>query len=76
MIEFHNLRRDDGTINLLALYKEVYGRVPSVWTTAYIQDIEKIQWIVSRQAAAQIVVTAHYITTKEYPDVGTQLDGH
>ena len=76
MIEFHKLRREDNTIDLVKLYREIYGRVPSMWTIAYLQDIEKIQWITSRQVAAHAVITAHHVTTKDYKDVGTEFDGH
>lgn len=61
MISFDPLRRKDHSIDLRKLYFAVYGRSNTKAET-YLDEIERVFPITSRQAAATAVVTAERLS--------------
>ena len=65
---FDRCRRDDGTIDLIQLYKAEFGFDACGNALGYLTECENMHRIVSRQSATIAVISARYIFLKELDD--------
>lgn len=54
-------RREDGSIDLVAVFTEINGVSPNVRVTAYLNMIQNLQPVKSRQTAAVAIAVAYYL---------------